>query len=422
MPEFTLLYGRSSQNISIPESYPTDLILPAPTPAASDPLAVMTSALDHPLDFDYSPYRDAKSVSIAVNDKTRPVPHEQLLPPLLRKLKSIGIQDSAIHIWIATGSHLPLSTDEISKLLPHDICKTYTISSHNIDHLENLVFLGNTSRDTPIWVNQDYFMSDLKIVVGDIEPHHFAGFSGGMKSAAIGLAGRETINHNHAMLVDPNAWIGVYEQNPLRQDIEEIGNKIGVQLALNTILNHEKQVVAAFSGNPQSVMKAGIPIARLVCGTPCSTKYDLVIASAGGHPKDINFYQAQKALTHASLFCREGGTLILSAACNEGTGSESYEKFMQDVHSVDQVFDKFKNQEFRVGPHKAFQVARLLSQFRIFLVSNIPVDLTTRLLMQGTPSLQEALDACLKQNQPIRNIAILPHATTTIPNFSSSIG
>ena len=381
---------------------------------AIDQAGVVRAALQAPLNFDLAIFETLRTVAIAVNDKTRPVPHQYILPPLLEWLHSHGVKREQIQFWIATGSHVPMKPEEFGQVIPQEICEYYAIRSHNIDDTTNLLELGQTSRGTPVIVNRKYYEADLKIVVGDIEPHHFAGFSGGYKTAAIGLAGRATINHNHAMLSDPNAWIAVYEQNPLRQDIEEIGQFIGVHLALNTILTIDKQVVSAVAGAPLDVMSVGIPVSRAVCGTRCDRRYPIVIASAGGSPKDINFYQAQKALTHASLFAQPKGTLILVAECIEGTGSASYEEFMKDLSSVEMVFDKFSKMEFRVGPHKAFQVARLLNQFSIILVSSIPALKVNQLLMSAAASVQDAYSMAMA-SYGTDDVAILPHATTTIP-------
>jgi lactate racemase len=417
MTQYLLPYGKTFQTINI-DSGSSDLILPNLVESAPDPAQVINDALTNPLNFDQRSLRNVKSVAIAVNDKTRPVPHEDILPPLMAWLSRQGISRESIKFWIATGSHLPMPAEEYRRILPDQICSNYAIESHNIDDLNNLVSLGTTSRGTPIQVNRQYYQSDLKIVVGDIEPHHFAGFSGGYKTAAIGLAGRDTINANHAMLKDPNAWIAVYDENPLRQDIEEMGVKVGVHFALNTILTHHKKVISAVAGNPLAVMKAGIPLSKTVCGTYCSRKYDVVFASAGGSPKDINFYQAQKALTHASLFANPGGTLVLIAECTEGSGSASYEQFMQGLTSVQEVFSKFAQVGFKVGPHKAFQVARLLSQYKIMLVSNIPAPKVRDLLMTPAGSAQEALEIATADRPASCNIAVVPHATTTLPSFT----
>ncbi len=285
-----------------------------------------------------------------------------------------------------------MQVDEFNLVLTAEIISRYLVKSHNADEEDNLEYLGETSRGTPVWANKAFYHSALKIMVGDIEPHHFAGFSGGYKSAAIGLAGRPTINHNHAMLTHPDAWIGVFSTNPLRQDIEEIGALMDIHLALNAVLNQDKEIIAAFFGSPHQVSIEGNSVALAACGTVCDELFDLVIASAGGAPKDINFYQAQKALTHASMFCKPGGTLILVAACPEGTGNKPYEEFMQDVNTPQEAIAKFGEREFRVGPHKAYQVARLLMNYHIYLVSDIPPDLVNRLLIQPAESVQAAFD------------------------------
>jgi nickel-dependent lactate racemase len=285
-----------------------------------------------------------------------------------------------------------------------------------------LVSLGVTPRGTHIIASRALMEADLRVVVGNIEPHHFAGFSGGYKTAAIGLAGRQTITENHAMLIEPGSGIAVFDGNPLRQDIEEIGQAMGIHVALNAVLNGEKKIVQAVCGSPRAVMQAGISISQAVCqvqmhqpGKDPIEKYDLVIASAGGAPKDINFYQAQKALTHATLFVRRGGVIILAAACEEGVGSRGYVEFMRGVRSNAQVFELFRELGFRVGPHKAFQVARISDH------AKIPPAEVENLLMTPAPQLDDALRLAIQDlsdgaSRPVR-AAILPRATNTIPYF-----
>jgi len=414
MPDFNLPYGSLTQSVSIPDLSRPVLILPHNAPAADDPSQTVSIAVDHPLQFDWSRIQPGDSVAITVNDKTRPVPNYILLPPLLARLTQADVSREKIIIWIATGSHTPMSADEFPRILPPSILDTYTVRSHEVDNTENLVFIGTTQRGTPVWVNRLFYEADIKIVVGDIEPHHFAGFSGGYKSAAIGMAGRPTVNHNHKMLTDPKAWIGIFDENPLRQDIEEIGALIGVDLAVNAVLNQDKEIVTVFCGHPAEVIRRAIPKVWECCETVQNEKFDLVIASAGGHPKDINFYQAQKALTHASLFCKAGGTILLAAACPEGSGNQAYEEFMSRVTTIDEVFKEFAAQEFRVGPHKAFQVGRLLTKFEIILVSDMPDDLVRRLMLQPSHSIQKVLDDYLASHSGTSRIAVLPHATTTL--------
>lgn len=420
MAIYSLPFGRSFQQLEVSEEYHQKWIAPPSLEPAPDPLGLVKQALQDPLrpspdegNFWASVFQN-QQVAIAINDKTRPVPNHLLLPPLLERLHSIGIPHQQISIWVATGSHLPMKPEEFSSILPLSIVKQYPIYSHDIEDQDNLIHLGRTSRGTPIWVNQRFYQADLKIVVGDIEPHHFAGFSGGYKTAAIGLAGWPTINANHALLTQPDAWIGEFEKNPLRQDIEEIGARIGVHLAINAILNHDKKIVRVFAGYPESIIREGIKASKALWGVYCPDRFDLVIASAGGYPKDINFYQAQKAITHASMFCNPGGTIILLAECSEGIGSATYEQFMEGKHSISEIFSHFQSLGFQVGPHKAYQVARLLEKFNIILVSNIDEKRVHHLLLTPAPNVQTAFQKALGNYPFPPKIGILPHATTTL--------
>jgi lactate racemase len=431
MAQYPFAYGHETLSLDLPQDLRLDWIEPAFVKAADDPTAVIRQAILNPVDGQtLADFVAAKkrglagsaaplNAVIAINDKTRPVPHEILLPPLLAELHAAGIPPAAVTFLIATGTHIPMQADEFDRILPREIFERYSVVSHNSDLEAGLELCGTTSRGTEVWANRLFRAAAVKILVGNIEPHHFAGFSGGYKSASIGLTARRTINHNHAMLAEPGSEIAVFDGNPLRQDIEEIGELIGVDFALNAILNGEKKIVSAVFGHPRAVIRAGIPLSQQVCQIAAPGRYDLVIASAGGAPKDINFYQSQKALTHASLFTRDGGVIILVAENPEGTGSRAYEEFMQGVGSFDEVYAKFRALGFRVGPHKAFQVARIAGRVRVIMVSAIPAQVVTGLLMTPASSLPEAFEkACAllaPTSLPELRIAGLPRATNTIP-------
>ncbi len=305
--------------------------------------------------------------------------------------------------------------EEYPQVVPPDILDRYSVSCHDCDDRANLVYLGSTPRHTPVWVNRKYQQAALRIVVGNIEPHQFQGFSGGVKGAAVGLAGRETINHNHAMMMDPDSRLGEYESNPARQDVEDIGDIIGVHFALNAILNDKKQIVRVVAGEPRAVMRTGIPLVRQICQVPVPTLYDLMVVSPGGHPKDINLYQSQKGLAHAALVIREGGTIILAAACPEGTGSQKYEEWVLTMRSMEEVFDRFRREGFRIGPHKAYQIARDAWRARLFLISEMDTDFVERLLITPAADIPSILAARLPDLPPHARIGIMPWANATIP-------
>jgi nickel-dependent lactate racemase len=307
--------------------------------------------------------------------------------------------------------------DEFSRVVPADLLDRYPVLSHDADALDDLTYLGKTRRDTPVWINRDFVQADLRIVVGNIEPHQFMGFSGGVKSAAIGLAGKETINRNHAMMSHDQSRLGHFEDNPARQDVEEIGRLIGVHFALNAILNENKEIVDVVAGEPVPVMREAIPVVQRLYQVQVSAPFDLIIASPGGHPKDINLYQSQKALAHAALVTKEKGTIILAAACPEGTGSQSYEQWMEGMTSFEAVLQRFQGEEFRLGHHKAFQIARDAAHTRVLLVSQMPPGLVRRLLLIPAEGLDGAM-AVVRDSLPTRaRVGVMPYANATIPMY-----
>jgi nickel-dependent lactate racemase len=362
----------------------------------------------------------AKSVGIAINDKTRPVPHDVLLPPLLDILMKLGIATENITFYIATGTHFPMTREEISKIVPFEIFENYKILNHNCDSDTDNVFLGITHLNTPVYVNKHYQESKIKIVVGNIEPHHYMGFSGGVKSAAIGLAARATINANHSHLIDPDAKAANYYSNPCRKDVEEIGKMMGIDYALNVILNTEKQIIKALWGNPVVVMKKGIELSAEISRTIIERPFDIVIASAGGYPKDINLYQAQKALTNAAEITKDGGDVYLVAACDEGAGNSDFYSFLEDARTPAEIIKKFREVGFSVGPHKAFQIARIAERVNIHLISNMPDDLSSHLLF--SPSSITNLEKKINSLSISKTLAFMPYAVTTIPKLQEKNG
>jgi len=418
--EIRVPYGHSFLTAIIPDQVGVDIIeAPASLPA-TDPLGIVHSALNDLLgNVAWADFAHARSVGIAISDKTRSVPHHQLLPPLMEHLAAIGIPDSAITFYIAVGTHPPMTPNEFPNILPLDILRRYKVVSHNSEDDDLQVYLGKTQHGTPVWSNKRYVNSDLKIVVGNIEPHQFAGFSGGVKTAAIGLSALKTINFNHALMTHPESQIGTYKTNPARQDIEEIGKKIVIHLALNSILNQSRQIVRVLAGDPVTVMQAGIPLSRQICQVGLKSEYSLMISSPGGHPKDINLYQAQKGLSHAALVTRRGGTVILVAACPEGTGSPHYEEWMRGKKSYEDVFQAFKAEGFHIGPHKAYQIARDASRLCLMFYSGLEETFVRSLLLNPVQNFQTAVDLALADLQPGDRVGILPHASSTIPYILS---
>lgn len=414
--QIELPYGNSHVTAELPSGYAIQFILPKDHAPVDDPAALVRNAIYNPLG-EARPPRAGQTVAIAINDKTRLVPHEHLLPPLLSGMRHAGVREDDVLFIIATGTHQRMRPAEFDAILPNEILETYRVVCHDASDQVNLTRLGKTARGTPVQINSDYMAADYRIVIGNIEPHQFQGFSGGVKSAAIGLAGVGAINHNHAMMRDENARLGEYEKNPARQDVEEIGRMIGIDFAVNALLNHEKQIVSAFAGDPAAVMRAGIPEARALCQVPVDAPFDLMIASPGGYPKDINIYQAQKGMAQAAAVTQSGGLLILCAACPEGSGSRDYETWMTQppMRSHEAVFERFEREGFQVGRHKAFQVSRDAARVHTMLVSEQRDDFVRALLLHPQPNLQKAIERALEMLPPDARIGVMPAANATMP-------
>jgi nickel-dependent lactate racemase len=416
LTQFSIPYGKTRLGFSLPDSSHATLLAPKKAVAATNPLQAVKRALDWPaggrrlVDF-----AGAGSAAIAINDKTRPVPHQDLLPPLLERLEKLGVPPQAITLIIATGAHPVMPPEEFESVLPAGILARYPVICHNAYDQANLAYMGDTQRGTPVWINRHFARAELRLVVGNLEPHQFMGFSGGVKSAVIGLGGAETINKNHALMSHPHAQLGRFADNPARQDVEEMGRQIGIHFALNAILNDHKQLVEAIAGEPAAVLQRGIPRVRELYQVQVPEPFDLMIVSPGGHPKDINIYQSQKGLAHAALVTRAGGTIILAAACPEGSGSATYEQWMKGKTSLQEVIDSFQQEGFRVGPHKAFQIARDAVRVRLLLLSEMPDAFVRQMLLTPVGSLEAALaQACAGLTAEAR-IGIMPLANATIP-------
>jgi lactate racemase len=420
MTEFKVPYGKEELSFTLPNRFEADLLSPKTGKPLDNPEEALRHALKNPIGV---PKRraadDVQTIGIAINDKTRPVPNPNPLNILLDHFDQLGFRKDQITLFVGSGTHQPMSESELTRIMQQDIVDQYRIVIHDCDH-SPLTELGHTPHGTRIKINADFMACDLKITLGNIEPHHFMGYSGGVKTAVIGLAGRETINTNHAMLTHPQAKSGVYHINPMRQDIEIMGRKAGINFSLGTILDEKKQILKFYFGEPGTVMKAAIPAVQGAFGVRVPEPYDLVIASPGGAPKDVNLYQAEKGLTHAARITRQGGWLILLAACPEGSGSAAYEEYIQAAESHQAVINQFDNGFFEIGPHKAFQIARKAVQINLILVSEIhPRAVKGWKLTPSTSELLQPLIDWIAARLPTEaRAAVLPAATRTMTEIA----
>lgn len=351
-----------------------------------------------------------RSIGIAIPDITRYNISSKVLPLLIDEFRKIDVRE--VKIIIGSGLHRAASQEDIKSLIPPFPMKVKVIS-HNPFDVTQLVYVGETIRGTPILINRHFIESDVKIVIGTIEPHQFAGFTGGAKGVVIGLGGYETIKSNHALLREPNARLGVLEGNPVREDIDEAGEIAGIDLMINCVLNERKEIIDLFIGDINREYRRGVELVKQI-STVKSPEVDIAIVSPGGFPKDIDMYQSQKALSHAEPIVRDGGIIILTAECCEGTGNNSFYRTMSSARSPNEIMETFTEKGFEIGPHKAFLLARTLERVKVFIVSKLDEVISRNLFMVPFSTVEDALTEALKELGKDSKIAIIPNATSLI--------
>jgi len=409
---YSIPYGKNHLSFELPPDLKVSVLRPKAAPAVEDELKEVEASLAQPIgDSRLEAIRPGQKIAVVVSDLSRPVPHRLLLQPLLRKLDSLGVPRSAIKILIASGQHPKVPPDHFPRLVDPAWSRGIEVMSH--DPVDNLVHLGETSRGTPVWINRTFMESDVRVLTGMIDPHQFVGFTGGVKLAAIGLAGIKTIEANHSMLTHPAARLGEVEGNPVREDIDEIGRMLGISFILNVVLNEENRIVKAFAGDSLEAWQKGVRLCRYLSGAALPEKADLVIASQGGYPKDMDLYQVQKALAHAVRALKPGGIVVLAGECSEGIGDEVFREVMEHARSPEGVISLFQSTGFRMGLHKAFLLCRSLVQHKVYFYSGLSPSIVRKFFLTPVSSLQEGVSAALGHLPPNPTVAVMPKASST---------
>lgn len=280
-----------------------------------------------------------KSACIVISDITRPVPNKLLLPPILDTLETAGVPRSAITILIATGMHRPNLVEELIELVGADIAENYRIINHDCEEQGSLRKVMNIG-DAPIEINKHYLEADLKILTGLIEPHPFAGFSGGGKSVLPGISSFETMKfmHSFALVDHPDVATVKVKNNPFRHHINRICATVRVDFIVNVILDDAKQPTGVFAGDVLQAFDAGCQRAESDSVLHVGEAADLIITSGGGYPLDATFYQSTKGLIAAGEIIQPGGTILLISGCSEGLGSDSYCRIIRSAKGSPEEF------------------------------------------------------------------------------------
>lgn len=354
----------------------------------------------------------SNQVVILVSDITRSCPTAHILPYILNELKKAGVPGSQIKIIVGTGLHRKNSPEEIEQITGMDIYQNYTVL--NTDPNQT-VYAGTTSYGTPVEVFEPVFDADFRIAIGAIELHYFAGFTGGYKAVLAGVCSSNTIRANHSMMHHHSARAGVLESNPVRQDMDELHSIVPLHFIVNVILDASHNVISAVAGHPIHAHKHGCSIVKYLRQKEINQLADIVIVSAGGYPKDINLYQAQKALDSAVNAVKQDGIVILIAECKEGFGNLNFESWLLSK-THDQIKEDIVNQ-FVVGGHKAAALVKALEKTQIWLVSSLPKDKVYQCKMRPFDSVETAIQQAFETKGSGALVTSIPDGTSVYPVF-----
>jgi nickel-dependent lactate racemase len=338
------------------------------------------------------------------------------MPILLDELNSAGIPDKDMFIVFALGTHRDMAEAEMIKEVGPAVAARVRMYNSDSRDASQFKFFGTTSRGTPVSFNKLVAEADHIVCTGSIVHHFFSGFGGGRKAMLPGVAAYETIRKNHSMMFDPNAVIGKLEGNPVYHDQVEGVQMCRPSFLINTVLNEKKEFLNVFAGDFVTAHQQACKFVDVVYGVEVDERADLVIATCGGYPKDINIYQLQKTMDNAWCAVKDGGVVIVLGECREGTGSALYEKTMQENDSADKVEATLKA-NFQIGAHKAYAVTRLMKRAEFILVSSLDPALARTLLFTPAKYIDEALKLAFEKLGSDASVILMPQGSLTVPRL-----
>jgi len=422
MARFTLPYSRTRLDLEVPDAGLTGVLesrVNAYTPPGP-PEILVERAFDVPIG---SPRLEtlvsgARRITIITSDHTRPVPSRLTLPVWLRRIRK-GRPDAEISILVATGCHRATTTEEQTRWFGEDLVRNERIVIHDSRDDAALVRVGTLPSGGELWLNRLAVETDLLLAEGFIEPHFFAGFSGGRKSVLPGVAGYRTVLANHcaAFIDSPSARTGILENNPIHADMVSASRQARLAFIMNVVLDADKRIIHAVAGHPETAHARGCEFLQGLCRVP-RIPADIAVTTNGGFPLDQNIYQAVKGMTAAEAVCNEGGVIVMVAACEDGHGGRSFYERMANARSPREVL----NQTSLVPMDKTapdqweYQIlARILSRFTVILVTDrCDRSLVESMHMKHAATIGEAMDAAFRIKGCDARVTVIPDGVGVI--------
>lgn len=420
-----LAYGVTGLDVEV-ASDRTTIVEPTHRRGATDPRAALRRALRSPVVG--PPLRDrvrpGQTLAISACDGTRPQPRQLMIPAILEELDGITNLDDVV-ILVATGTHRGNDDTELREMFGDTVVDNIRVVNHDARDAGQLAFAGTFGNNVPTWLNRAWLEADVRITTGFVEPHFFAGFSGGPKLVAPGLAGLDTVLvlHDAARIGDPRATWGITQGNPVHDDVRAIAAGTGVTFALDVVLNREKEIVAAFGGDLFPMHAAACAAARQAAMRSVPTRFDVVITTNSGFPLDQNLYQAVKGMSAAYQVVRPGGVIVCAAECRDGFPDHgSYRQVLASAASPRALADAIRARPVTVPDQWQVQIqAQIQASSRVVMHTSYlsDADLAAAHLEQ-TQDISATVAEALTAAGPDARLCVLPEGPQTIPYLETS--
>ncbi|MBI3979601.1 MAG: nickel-dependent lactate racemase [Chloroflexi bacterium] len=412
-----LAYGRTGLTVELPDG--VTVVEPQHVPAVADERAALLDALRRPRGT--RPLRDLvgpnDTVAIVVPDITRPCPTDRILPPLLDELAAVPPE--SVLLINGTGMHRPSTDEELAQMLGAEVVARYRAVNHDAHDAAALAYAGTTRHGNAVWVNRQYLSASVKILVGFIEPHFFAGFSGGGKAVLPSIAGADSIMRNHSarLIGDPRATWGVTAGNPIFEEMREAALMTRPTFIVNVAINRDKRITAVYAGDLVAAHDAGTAFVRATAMQAVAKPFDVVVTTNGGYPLDLNLYQAIKGIAAAARIVRDGGAIVAVAECREGVPAfGQYRELLRRAGSPAAALELIHRPGFCQDDQWQVQIQAMVQRrAEVFVYSTLPPDEVRGAWLTPIDSVERTVEQLGRRLGAATRIAVLPQGPLTIP-------
>ena len=431
MALYRVPYGRSEIEFELPRGMKGTIAVSKSKPPIKDVPAAVKAALERPVKSPpiQSLVKRGEKVCIVFTDTTRASPDHQLVPPMLAELKRAGVRDGDVTLLCGVGMHRPSTTEEKIAKLGKAVVERYRVVDHEPQNFEALADLGTTESGIPLSVNKIAYEADLLVATGIVEPHQYAGYSGGAKTVAVGAAGEAMIAYTHGpnMIDHLGTRLGRIEGNPFQEAVAEAGRRAGLRFIINVVMDDEKRILAVRAGEPGRTFSELVAFARSVYEVPVPQQYDVAVCGAG-FPKDANLYQASRAPSYLffapTSVVKPGGVFILPAQCEEGAGKgvgeQRYLERMKSAKDIPSLLADLRRTGYPPGAQRAFVMAKVLEQNDVVVVGCEDPKIVLDAKMTPATDMKEAFEIVKRKLGSELDVLIVPHALLTLPIVQSA--